>query len=107
MPDKAAVFEETYRHYLGRIADLDLTSRAARLGAETDGDDLLIQLYGSTYRLTHQGVFNSSGASAGGDINTTCMAAWLAPPPIQLPATVLRPRHSASGPSTPIISGEI
>ncbi|MGD8242044.1 MAG: DUF3786 domain-containing protein [Desulfobacterales bacterium] len=62
MTDKAAVFEETYRHYLGRIADLDLTARAARLGAETDGADLLIQLYGSTYRLTHQGVFNPSGA---------------------------------------------
>ncbi len=62
MPDKATVFEETYRHYLERIADLDLISRAERLGVESDGADLLIRLYGSTYRVTPQGVFNPSGA---------------------------------------------
>ena len=62
MPDKAAVFEKTYRHYLERIADLDLISRAERLGVESDGADLLIRLYGSTYRVTPQGVFNPSGA---------------------------------------------
>ncbi len=62
MPDKAPVFEETNRHYLERIADLDLISRAERLGVESDGADLLIRLYGSTYRVTPQGVFNPSGA---------------------------------------------
>ncbi len=62
MPDKAPVFEKTYRHYLERIADLDLISRAERLGVESDGADLLIRLYGSTYRVTPQGVFNPSGA---------------------------------------------
>ena len=61
MPDKAAVFEETYRQYLSRIADIDLPARAARLGAEINGADLLIGLYGSTYRLTRRGVFNPSG----------------------------------------------
>ncbi len=63
MPDKAAVFEETYRQYLDRIANLDLTSRAARLGAETAGEDLLIPLYGTTYRLTRGGVFDPTGAA--------------------------------------------
>ncbi len=35
------------------------------------------------------------------------MAVWLAPPPIQEPATVVMPRHTASGPSTPSMSGKI
>ncbi len=61
MPDKAAVFEETYRHYLTRIAALDLPSRATMLGAATEGADLVIRLYGSDYRLNRQGVFKPSG----------------------------------------------
>ncbi len=61
MPDKAAVFEQTYHTYLARIADIDLPARAAMLGAETEGADLIIRLYGSPYRLTRQGVFKTSG----------------------------------------------
>jgi hypothetical protein len=61
MPDKAAVFEETYHNYLARIADVDLPSRAAILGAAGEGDDLVIPLYGSPYRLNRRGVFKSSG----------------------------------------------
>ena len=33
------------------------------------------------------------------------MAAWFAPPPIQLPATVVSPRQTASGPTPPTTSG--
>ncbi len=36
---------------------------------------------------------------------TSFIAAWLAPPPIQLPAIVVIPRQTASGPAPPIISG--
>ncbi|MBL0715531.1 MAG: DUF3786 domain-containing protein [Desulfosarcina sp.] len=61
MTAKATVFEETYRNYLARIADIDLLSRAAMLGADIEGPDLLIRLYGSAYRLTRQGVFKLSG----------------------------------------------
>lgn len=61
MNAKAAVFEETYHNYLVRIADLDLQARAALLGAETEGSDLVIHLYGSPYRLNRQGVYNPSG----------------------------------------------
>lgn len=61
MPAKAAVFEKTYHTYLSRIADLDLTARAATLGAETEGPDLFIRLYGSPYRLSRQGVYKPSG----------------------------------------------
>ena len=61
MPDKATVFEETYRHYLARIAGLDLTARADLLGAETEGADLVIPLYGTPYRLSRRGVFKPSG----------------------------------------------
>ena len=38
-------------------------------------------------------------------LNISFIAAWFAPPPIQLPATVVRPRHTASGPAPPTISG--
>ena len=61
MSTKAAVFEETYRNYLARIADLDLAARAAMLGAEVHGSDLMIRLYGSPYHLSRQGVFKPSG----------------------------------------------
>ena len=61
MAAKAVVFEETYRSYLKQIADLDLTARAPTLGAETEGADLIIRLYGTPYRLNRQGVFKPSG----------------------------------------------
>ncbi len=61
MTAKAAVFEETYRNYLARIADLDLNARADVLGADAEGADLVIRLYGSPYRLSRQGVFKPSG----------------------------------------------
>jgi hypothetical protein len=61
MADKAAVFEETYRQYLTRIAAVDLPSRAAVLGAEAQGAGLVIPLYGTPYRLTSRGVFKPGG----------------------------------------------
>ncbi len=61
MTDKAAVFEETYRNYLARIADINLAARADMLGAETDGAGLVIRLYGSPYHLKREGVFKPSG----------------------------------------------
>ena len=36
---------------------------------------------------------------------TSFMAVWFALPPIQLPATVVIPRHTASGPAPPTVSG--
>ena len=36
---------------------------------------------------------------------TSFIAVWLAPPPIQLPATVVRPLQTASGPDPPTVSG--
>ena len=38
-------------------------------------------------------------------LNTSFMAVWLAPPPIQLPAMVVSPRQTASGPWPPTTSG--
>src|SRR5690606_5695792 len=35
------------------------------------------------------------------------MAIWLAPPPIQLPASVESPRQTASAPTPPTVSGEM
>ena len=38
--------------------------------------------------------------------NTSFMATWFAPPPIHDPASVDMPRHTASGPSPPTVSGD-
>ena len=38
-------------------------------------------------------------------LNISYIAAWLAPPPIQVPATVLNPLQTSSAPSPPTISG--
>ena len=40
-------------------------------------------------------------------LKTSFIAAWLAPPPIQLPATVVNPRQTCSTPALLIIEGEI
>ncbi len=53
---KSPVFEETYHHYLAQIGGLDYLSRAAMLGAEVDGDCLIIPLYNSSYRVSKDGV---------------------------------------------------
>src|SRR5690554_5236276 len=37
---------------------------------------------------------------------TSSIAPWLAPPPIQLPATVANPRHTSSAPAPEITSGD-
>ena len=49
-PAKAAVFEETYRGYLKQLAAIDFLARADRLGATTDGDELIIEFSGSPQR---------------------------------------------------------
>ena len=38
-------------------------------------------------------------------LNISFIATWFAPPPIQLPATVVSPRQTASGPTPPTTSG--
>jgi len=56
---KAEVFETTYRHYLEQIADVDLVSRAERLGADVMDNGLVIPFYGEPHRISPKGVFNA------------------------------------------------
>ena len=64
MSDKAPVFEQTYRHYLGRMADLDLPRRAAGLGARTRGSSLIIPCFGTPFTVSARGVLAPEGRQA-------------------------------------------
>ena len=61
MSRKAAVFETTYRHYLDRLAAVDIQARADRLGAGVNGDALTIPLYGTSYTISRDGVRDAGG----------------------------------------------
>ena len=51
--DKSSVFEETYTNYLAQIGRLDFKKIADRLGAEMDGDDLIIPVFGKPMRVSN------------------------------------------------------
>jgi hypothetical protein len=54
------VFEETYSKYLSHISDIDLMSRAVRLGAELAEDSLIIPYYEAPFRVSTDGVFDGT-----------------------------------------------
>jgi len=49
---KSTVFEETYNKYLSHISDIDLMSRAVRLGAKLAEDSLIIPYYETPFRVS-------------------------------------------------------
>lgn len=59
---KSSVFEETYTNYLARIGGLDLKNIAGRLGAETEGDELIIPVFGKPMRVSAAGISEPSGS---------------------------------------------
>ena len=59
--EKSSVFEETYNNYLAQIAGLDFEKIADRLGAEMDGDELIIPVYGNPMRISTAGISDPSG----------------------------------------------
>ena len=58
---KPSVFEETYTNYLARIAELDFVRIAERLGAEWSSGELIIPFFGNSYRVSWQGLSDTSG----------------------------------------------
>ncbi|MEJ2220830.1 MAG: DUF3786 domain-containing protein [Desulfobacterales bacterium] len=60
--DKSTVFEETYTNYLAQIGELDFKRIADRLGAQVDGDDLIIPVFGKPMRVSHRGISGPSGS---------------------------------------------
>jgi hypothetical protein len=59
--DKSTVFEETYANYFNRIAGLDFGVVAGRLGADMNGDELVIPFFGKPYRISKRGLSDASG----------------------------------------------
>jgi hypothetical protein len=64
MPEKASVFETTYRHYLSQLADIDDLARAERLGARLRKTALEIPLYAAPYTVALDGVRDAQGRPA-------------------------------------------
>jgi hypothetical protein len=64
MTQKAAVFEKTYQDYLSQLEKLDLSKKASLLGIDVSGDELLIPLFGSVYRVSSAGVISPKGQQA-------------------------------------------
>ncbi len=58
---KSSVFEETYTNYLARIAELDFSKIAGRLGGETAGEELVIPIFGNPHRISCDGLSDPSG----------------------------------------------
>jgi len=61
MNQESPVFEETYNHYLTRIADIDLEVVAARLGAKVENGQAVIPLLGRPYRISKEGITRKDG----------------------------------------------
>ena len=61
MAEKSQVFEETYEDYLTRIAGLDFNFIADRLGVTVDGADIIVPLFGRSYRISAKGISDPSG----------------------------------------------
>ena len=60
--DKSTVFEETYTNYLAQIGELDFKRIADRLGAQVDGDDLIIPVFAKPMRVSAAGISGPSGS---------------------------------------------
>ncbi len=58
--EKEHIYEQTYKDYLSRIADLDLTFLADKLGILLDGQHVIIPLFGKPYRVSAKGIKDPS-----------------------------------------------
>ena len=61
MAEKSKVFEQTYEDYLSQIAGLDFTFISAILGAQVDGDEIIVPFFGKPYRISAQAITDPSG----------------------------------------------
>ena len=59
--EKEHIYEQTYRDYLSRIAQIDLKFTADKLGLKMSGKDVMIPLFDKTYRVSPEGIADSSG----------------------------------------------
>jgi hypothetical protein len=54
------VYDQTYKDYLSRIAELDFPFLADKLGIQLDGQQVVISFFGKPYRLSAKGIIDSS-----------------------------------------------
>jgi hypothetical protein len=67
-----SVYEKTYRHYIARIAGIDLESIDRKLGVEVEGNEIIIPLFGKSYRASGSGITDPSGKRPSLDICVIC-----------------------------------
>ena len=58
---EAAVFEETYKDYLSRLAGINLADAAVCLGATMDEGRAVIPFLNRTYRASKEGITRDDG----------------------------------------------
>lgn len=86
---KSSVFEQTYQHYLAEIQAIDHLARADLLGAEVDGDALVIPLYNRFYGVSGSTIEGLEGAVAN-DAVRVILAKYVLMCPDQLPQPTQR-----------------
>ncbi len=58
--EKEHIYEKTYKDYLTRIAKLDFPFLADKLGIQIDGQDAFVPYFGKRYRMSANGITDSS-----------------------------------------------
>jgi hypothetical protein len=59
--EKEHVYEQTYKDYLARIAELDLKFSADTLDLQLSGEEVIIPFFGKPYRISAKGITDMSG----------------------------------------------
>ena len=65
---RAEVFEENYRLYLSRLAQIDLAARASMLGGRMEKDAAVVSFFDRRYRVTAEAITDADGAQAPYDV---------------------------------------
>ena len=61
MAKKSQVFQETYKDYLSQIAGLDFNFISPTLGAQVEGDEIIIPFFGRSFRVSSEGIQDPDG----------------------------------------------
>jgi hypothetical protein len=102
---RAAVFDEIYANYLAEVADLDLVRSAARLGLERDDDAVVVPFYGSSFRVSGEGVADPQGYRPSHAVSVILCKYLLLCPTEVPPSTVDWVRYSTFKDALPFAAG--
>jgi len=58
--EKEHIYEQTYKDYLTRIAELDFQFLADKLGVQLAGQEVIIPFFGKPYRISARGITDPS-----------------------------------------------